>query len=155
MYRITTPDEVLAALRYYYLGGKHAEWAASIIYAFYFFGWSIMITATFLINHWDLFGVRQVYLRFNLKPYTSLNLEKPFLYKRIRHPLYLGLLIAFWSTPYMTITHLIFSAFLTFYILFAIQLEEKDLIADFGDHYLEYQKNVPMLNPFLKKDHRQ
>lgn len=129
----------------------HSEVFAVIIYSLYFFGWSVMITATFLINHWDLFGVRQVYLRFNHKPYTALNLEKPFLYKRIRHPLYLGLLIAFWATPHMTITHLLFSSFLTMYILIAIKFEERDLIADFGDHYLEYKKEVPMLNPFQKK----
>ena len=124
------------------------ETATIILYSLFFLGWTIMFTATFLINHWDLFGLRQVYLHLVHRPHTMLDLKKPFLYKRVRHPLYLGFLIAFWATPVMTYTHLFFSLAMTLYILMGIFFEEKDLVQDFGERYIDYRRRVPMLLPF-------
>ena len=118
-----------------------------ILYSLYFLGWTITVVSTFQINHWDLFGLRQVYLYLRNRPYTALDFSQPTFYKQIRHPLYFGFLIAFWATPIMTVPHLLFSIMLSAYIFKAIQLEEKDLIFDFKERYLEYQKKVPMLFP--------
>ncbi len=117
----------------------------------YLLGWSVVFVSTFLINHFDLFGLRQVWLHFNGKPYTQLPFRLPFLYKVVRHPLYLGFLIAFWSTPVMTAAHLLFAALTTLYILTAIQFEERDLIKTFGVRYGNYRKWVPMIIPFSRK----
>jgi protein-S-isoprenylcysteine O-methyltransferase Ste14 len=84
------------------------------------------------------------------RPYTALDFSQPTFYKQIRHPLYFGFLIAFWATPIMTVPHLLFSIMLSAYIFKAIQLEEKDLIFDFKERYLEYQKKVPMLFPIKR-----
>lgn len=116
-------------------------------YLFFFMGWFIMFTATFLINHWDLFGLRQVYLFWQQRPYTALIYRNPFLYKKLRHPLYLGFLIAFWSSPEMSYAHFIFACLMTGYILIGISWEERDLIRDFGDVYREYRSRVPKLFP--------
>lgn len=113
-------------------------------------GFTIVLVATFLINHFDLFGLRQVWLYLNGKKYESLPFRTPFFYKYVRHPLYFGFLIAFWSTPTMTAAHLFFAVMTTGYILIAIQLEENDLSKHFGDKYKEYKKTAPMIIPFLK-----
>lgn len=126
-------------------------YGATFIYTWYFAGWTIVFTSSALINHWDLFGIRQVFLHLLNKPYTALNLEKPLFYRRVRHPLYLGFLITFWASPIMNTAHFIFALLLTFYVLKAIRLEERDLIADFGERYLTYQKEVPMIFPVFKK----
>lgn len=116
-------------------------------YFLFFLGWFIMFTATFLINHWDLFGLRQVYLFWQRRPYTALIYRNPFLYKKLRHPLYLGFLIAFWSSPKMTYAHFAFACLMTGYILLGINWEEQDLVRDFGDLYREYRRSVPKLFP--------
>ena len=118
-----------------------------LIYFFFFLGGLIMVTASFLMNHWDLFGLRQVYFYLLKRPYVALVHRDPFLYKKLRHPLYLGFLLAFWFTPVMSLTHLFFAVLMTIYILMGIRWEEKDLIRDFGDTYRDYKKKVPMLFP--------
>jgi protein-S-isoprenylcysteine O-methyltransferase Ste14 len=123
----------------------------TILLIVYLIGWGIVFLSTFLINHFDLFGLRQVWLYFRGKSYKELPFRLPFFYRLVRHPLYLGFLIAFWSTPVMTIAHLLFAILTTGYILTAIQLEEKDLLRSFGDKYRIYKKWVPMIIPFSKR----
>lgn len=127
------------------------ETAKVVLLALFLLGWAMVFLATFLINHFDLFGLRQVWLYFRGQPYTHLPFRVPFLYKYVRHPLYLGFLIAFWSTPVMTVTHLLFALATTGYILTAIQLEERDLVAHFGQRYRDYRKQVPMILPLGAK----
>lgn len=122
-----------------------------ILWSFYFLGWAIVFWSTFLINHFDLFGLRQIYLHLRGQKYTYPGFVTPLLYKLVRHPLMLGFLIAFWGTPHMTIGHLVFSVVMTAYILYAIQLEERDMVSALGGTYEEYKKQVPMLLPVPKK----
>ncbi len=122
-----------------------------ILYTLFGLGWTIMFVSSFLINHFDLFGLRQVWLNFRKKPYTQLTFDLPLFYKHVRHPLYFGLLVGFWATPTMTVTHLVFAIVCTGYIIIGALLEERDLIAEFGDKYRAYKANVPMLIPFLQK----
>ena len=115
------------------------------------FGWGLVLLSTFLINHFDLFGLRQVYLYLRARPYTTLRFGMPGPYRLVRHPLYVGWLFAFWSTPTMTFAHLLFSIATTAYILLAIQLEERDLVREHGESYEAYRRSVPMLVPFTRR----
>lgn len=122
--------------------------ALRILFAF---GWALVLCSTFLINHFDLFGLRQVWLYLRGVPYTTLRFGTPGPYRIVRHPLYVGWLFAFWSTPTMTLAHLLFSTATTAYIFIAIQLEERDLAREHGDAYRDYRRAVPMLIPFSRR----
>jgi protein-S-isoprenylcysteine O-methyltransferase Ste14 len=121
--------------------------AALVLGAVNLGGWALALVATFLINHFELFGLQQVYAHARGVQLSRPTFRQPYLYRWIRHPLYLGFLIAFWASPRMTWGHLLFSVAATGYILVGVQLEERDLIRVFGDRYRAYRQRVPMLLP--------
>jgi len=123
----------------------------NILWALFGLGWLIVLTSTFLINHFDLFGLRQVYLNLKNQEYSHIGFKTPFLYKFVRHPIMLGFIIAFWATPDMSSSHLLFAAVTTAYILIALQFEEHDLVKCYGDKYKEYRQQVSMIVPIRKK----
>ena len=114
-------------------------------------GWGTVLLSTFLIDHFDLFGLRQVVRHFQGKPHEGPRFRERSLYKRVRHPLMLGFLVAFWATPVMTVGHLFFAAMCTGYILVGLQIEERTLVAEHGQNYRDYQRRVPMLIPLPRK----
>lgn len=110
-------------------------------------GWVQALVTTFLISHFDLFGLRQVWMALIGREYRPVGFVMPWIYGVVRHPLYLGFILAFWMTPVMTLSHLVFAIATTGYTLIAIQLEERDLTAEHGSAYQRYRQRVPMLVP--------
>jgi protein-S-isoprenylcysteine O-methyltransferase Ste14 len=124
---------------------------SSIITGIFFLGWLIVLLSTFMINHFELFGLAQIFDNLKNKQTVNPKFQTNYLYKIVRHPIMLGFIIAFWATPTMTVGHLLFALVTTIYIFIAIKyLEEKDLRKLIGEKYETYQKEVPMIIPFTK-----
>jgi protein-S-isoprenylcysteine O-methyltransferase Ste14 len=123
--------------------------AREFVIGLYLFGWLLLLYTTFLIDHFDLFGLTQVWRRAIGKSYRPPQFHTPSLYRLVRHPLYIGWLVIFWAAPLMTVAHLVFALLTTAYILIAIQFEERDLVSAFGAEYVAYRRRTPMLIPRL------
>lgn len=122
-----------------------------LLWGLFFAGWATVLLGTVLISHFELFGLRQVYLHWKGEQSPNAQFQTPFLYKIVRHPIMLGFIIAFWATPTMTIGHLVFAVATTVYILIALQFEERDMVSFHGDAYKDYKKRVWGLIPFPPK----
>jgi protein-S-isoprenylcysteine O-methyltransferase Ste14 len=122
---------------------------AAVMWALYAVGLAVVLLSTFLINHFDLFGLRQVSLYLAGRKYTPLAFRTPFFYRYVRHPLYFGWLLTFWAAPVMTVAHLFFAVMTTAYIFVAIRFEEADLVRAHGADYQRYRKEVPMIVPAI------
>ena len=124
-----------------------AAWAETLLWAVFAAGWGLVLLSTFVIDHFDLFGLRQVTLNLLRKEYADPEFKVAFFYKFVRHPLYLGLFFAFWVTPTMTFGHLVFAVGMCTYILIGVHYEERDLLEFLGEDYHKYRDRVPMLIP--------
>jgi len=129
-------------------------WTEVFMWSLFSLGWGILLLSTFLVNHFELFGLQQVWGHFRGREFHSPAFKTPGLYRVIRHPLYAGFLIGFWATPLMTAGHMLFSVACSGYILLGIYFEERDLIKAFGQEYRNYRRRVPMLIPFMKWSQR-
>jgi methanethiol S-methyltransferase len=151
---VMVASAILLATLYYWQPMPNVVWAVEsraaevTINHFYWFGWCMVFFSSFLINHFDLFGLRQAYMMWSRKEYRPLVFRTTLLYRFVRHPLLLGFVIAFWSAPVMTEGRLLFAVLTTLYILVGIQFEERDLARAHGEVYRQYQKEVPMLIPY-------
>ena len=128
---------------------ENSFWVA-VLHGVFWLGWAVLLISTYLINHFELFGLRQVFAALRKTELPQPVFRTPLFYKWVRHPIYVGFLLAFWATPSMTRGHLLFAAGSTGYILLGIFLEERDLVAMFGDQYRLYRKQVGMLIPWRK-----
>jgi protein-S-isoprenylcysteine O-methyltransferase Ste14 len=154
-YVLLSSVALIAMFRFWQpLGG--VVWSVSdpagriVLRALFAFGFGLVLISTFLINHFDLFGLRQVWLYLRGRAYRHLEFGTPGPYRLVRHPLYVGWFFAFWSTPTMTYAHLLFVVATAAYILLAIQFEERDLVREHGHAYEDYRRRVPMLLPFTR-----
>jgi protein-S-isoprenylcysteine O-methyltransferase Ste14 len=127
------------------------ELGRALLWALFWLGWIIVLVSTFLINHFDLFGLRQVWLHWHSQEYTPVGFRALFLYRLVRHPIMLGFLIAFWATPHMSLGHLLFAVATTVYIFIALRLEERDLVNHLGGVYEDYRRQVSMIIPLPGK----
>lgn len=128
---------------------RNEAWT-TVMWGVFALGWFIVLVSTFLINHFDLFGLRQVWLHVRKQEYTNLKFKLHSFYRLVRHPIMLGFIIAFWATPHMTVGHLIFAGMTTAYILVAIRFEEHDLVKAHGENYQRYRRSVSMILPIPK-----
>lgn len=122
----------------------------ALLTAGYLFGWTFSLFSTFIINHFELFGLQQIYLNFLNKPTPPIDFKEKLFYRFVRHPIQLGILIDIWVTPSMSYSHLMLSVTLSIYIFVGVWFEERDLISELGDTYREYQNRVRMMSPFPK-----
>jgi methanethiol S-methyltransferase len=132
------------------LWNYNGGWQRSVLVALFWIGWAMVLVSTFLVNHFDLFGLRQVGFFLRGAPYVPVPFKDSLVYRHVRHPLMASFLVAFWATPRMTVGHLVFAAGMTLYILVGIWFEEKDLVAAYGAKYAEYRAKVPMLLPWRR-----
>jgi protein-S-isoprenylcysteine O-methyltransferase Ste14 len=130
-----------------------AGWLRAVLWGLYGLGWAVLLTSTFLIGHFDMFGLRQVLARFRRRPYAEPEFREPLFYRVVRHPLMVGFLILFWSTPDMSAGHLLFAGAASGYILIAVRFEEHDLRRELGEPYERYAARVPRFVPGLRRAH--